>query len=153
MYPPNPNDPSQNTPSDNPWPGGQTPPPADGSPPPYGYPPPAQSGWAPQPGQPGNYPPYNPVYYQVPVNGGNILAIGIISLFCLGFILGPVAWVMGNNALAAIAAGQADPSQLSNVSAGRICGIIATCLHGLGTIVYIAVFALGLIAAISSGSH
>ncbi len=92
-------------------------------------PPPA---WPPQPGVPSPY--------GAPQSSSNatlILILGILSIVCLP-ILGPVAWVLGNNALKT---GGVDPSQLGQVNAGRICGIIGTVLLVLGIISYIVFFA------------
>jgi len=55
--------------------------------------------------------------------GTTILILGILSIVCCG-VLGPVAWVMGNNALKEI---DAQPGRYSNrqiVQIGRILGII-----------------------------
>lgn len=65
-------------------------------------------------------------------NATLILVLGILGLFCT--ILGPVAWIMGNNALAT-----ADPSQASTINAGRICGIIGTVFLVIGIIYWILV--------------
>jgi hypothetical protein len=62
-------------------------------------------------------------------NGTLILVLGILSLICLP-ILGPVAWIMGNNALAS----GVNPSQAGNINAGRICGIIGTVFLVIGVI-------------------
>lgn len=96
----------------------------------------------PQPYNPNQPPPYNPnqppnvypppPYYQqnqypgyLPsANGGTILFLGIISFFCFGIVLGPVAWVMGNSSLALIDSGQANPMERGNVAARRICGML-----------------------------
>jgi len=120
--------------------------------PPVGYPPPAQApNWQPQaPGQPAAF--GGPGYYTEQVNGSTILTIGIVAFFCFGIILGPVAWVMGNNALAAIDAGRADPSQRANAAAGRICGIIATALSALGILIYIILIVFGLAAGLTHPS-
>jgi hypothetical protein len=59
------------------------------------------------------------------VNGTLILVFGILGLVCCG-IFGPIAWVMGNNALATLSGGGGDPNQRGLVVAGRICGIIGT---------------------------
>lgn len=88
-------------------------PPQQGSPSPYG---------APQPGS---------------SNGTLILVLGILSIVCLP-ILGPVAWILGNNALKS---GYVDPSQLGQINAGRICGMIGSVLIVLGLIYYIFIFA------------
>lgn len=108
--------------------GGYTPP-AGGSyvppgggyvPPPQNVYPPASSGGYVPPGGAQNYGPR----YTTNVNGGLILILGIFSIFCCQIILGPVAWIMGTNAMAAIESGRADPSQSGMANAGRICGII-----------------------------
>ena len=61
-------------------------------------------------------------------NGTLILILGILSIICLP-ILGPVALIMGNNALPT-----ADPSQAGTINAGRICGIIGTVILCLAII-------------------
>ena len=90
--------------------------------------------WPPQPGQPS---PYGAP--QSNSNGTLILVLGILSIVfgCFGVILGPIAWVMGNNALKT---GMVDPSQLGQINAGRICGIIGTVLGILALIYLIVVF-------------
>ena len=80
-----------------------------------------------------------------PVNGTLILVLGILSFFCFGIILGPVAWVMGNGALQTLDQYGDPASQRGTVSAGRICGIIGTVLSILGIIGYIVLLALGLV--------
>jgi len=81
-----------------------------------------------------------------PDRGGAVLALGIVGLATMGcygvpgIVLGIIAWVMGNNDLRAMNQGLMDPSGRSNTNAGRICGIIATCVGGA--------FLLAVIAAI-----
>lgn len=106
-------------------------------------PPPA---WPPQPGVPSPY--------GAPRSNGNatlILILGILSIVFggCGIILGPIAWVMGNSALAS---GTVDPSQIGQVNAGRICGIIGTILSVLIIIGYIALFSLGIAGAHHPGA-
>lgn len=150
MNPQGPNDPNQG------------PSPLGGGQPPNNQP--GQSGWPQQP-PPGQYgqQPQNPYgapqgqypggpqpggYYPEQVNGTLILILGILSILgCASIITGPIAWVMGNNALKAIAAGQADPMQQGNASGGKICGIIGTILWSLIGIGYIIV----IVIAIASG--
>jgi hypothetical protein len=99
-------------------------------------PPPPPPGSGPPPGHPSDRP-YQPPYqqpYQSPYGGyaarehpqgTTILVLGILSLVVCGLI-GPFAWVMGNNAIAEI---DANPSAYTNrgtVQAGRICGIVAS---------------------------
>jgi hypothetical protein len=62
-----------------------------------------------------------------PHNGTTILVLGILSLVICA-ILGPFAWVMGNNDLAAMRAGTMDPSGEGLTQAGRICGMISSIL-------------------------
>src|SRR5262249_23744110 len=47
--------------------------------------------------------------FYVDHRGALVLTLGILSLAVCGF-LGPVAWIMGNNDLAAMRAGRMDPS-------------------------------------------
>ena len=93
-------------------------------------PPPA---WPPQPGSPSPY--------GAPQSSSNatlILVLGIASLVCLP-ILGPVAWILGNNALRT---GMVDPSQLGQINAGRICGIIGSVFLVLGLIYWIFIIGI-----------
>lgn len=54
-----------------------------------------------------------------------VLVLGILSLVCLP-ILGPVAWVMGNQELQAIDEGRRNPANRGTANAGKILGIIGT---------------------------
>jgi len=70
--------------------------------------------------------------------GTTVLVLGILSLVVCS-ILGPFAWVMGNNAIADI---DQNPQAYSNrgaVQAGRICGIVATCLLVVSALFFFAV--------------
>ena len=60
-----------------------------------------------------------------------ILVLGILGLVCCG-PLGVVAWVMGNNEIQAIDAGRRDPANRGTANAGRIVGIVAAVLLGIG---------------------
>ncbi len=60
--------------------------------------------------------------------GGTILTYALLGFFCCG-ICAPIAWVQGNNALAAY--GDQDPGDRGTVQAGRIIGIVGTILWGL----------------------
>ena len=93
-------------------------------------------------------PPTGPPSYtpQSAVNGTLILVLGILSVV-LCQILGPVAWVMGNNALQTLDAGGGDPSQRQLVTIGRILGIIGTVLLILGILWTIFVVGLGIFGA------
>ena len=94
-------------------------------------PPPA---WPPQPGVPSPY--------GAPQSSSNstlILVLGILSIVVFQIILGPIAWILANNALKG---GTLDPSQLGQINTGRICGIIGTIIGVLGIIAYIIFFAV-----------
>src|SRR5688500_13402041 len=71
------------------------------------------------------------------LNGTLMLVLGILSIVVCG-ILGPFAWVMGDNALAALDRGEGDPNERGTVTAGRICGIIGTVFLILGILMVIA---------------
>lgn len=94
-----------------------------------------------------------------PHRGTLILVLGILSLIVCQ-ILGIVPWVMANNDLKAMGAGQMDPSGRDLTTAGKICGIIALVLLIAGLIAGALIFlltgslaALGIMAgAAESGS-
>jgi hypothetical protein len=67
-----------------------------------------------------------------------ILVLGILSFFCFGIILGPVAFFMGNSAIKEI---DANPSAYTNrgiVNAGRICGAIGGLLSILALVIILS---------------
>ncbi len=64
--------------------------------------------------------------YLAPHRGGTVFALGLCSIFVMNIILGPIAWVMGNNDLREMRAGRMDPEGESQTSTGRILGIIGT---------------------------
>ena len=66
--------------------------------------------------------------------------LGILSLVICQ-VLGPFAWVMGNNELAAIDGGRRPPENRGTANAGRILGIIGTVLLVLGVIFFILLIA------------
>lgn len=68
-----------------------------------------------------------------------ILVLGIIGII-LCQVLGPIAWVMGNNELAAIDAGRRTPENRGTANAGRILGIIGTVLLALSILAVIFLF-------------
>lgn len=82
-----------------------------------------------------------------PHRGTLILVLGILGLVICG-PLGIAAWVMGSSDLKEMTAGTMDPSGRSLTNAGKICGIIASILMIVEVVVFIAVFALGMGAAV-----
>ncbi|MBI1189790.1 MAG: DUF4190 domain-containing protein [Tepidisphaera sp.] len=88
-----------------------------------------------------------------PHRGTLILVFGILGLV-MCFAFGVAAWIMGSSDLREMNAGSMDPSGREMTNAGKILGIISVCLQGLGLLIAIAVFAMGIIgAAAAAGSH
>jgi hypothetical protein len=89
-----------------------------------------------------------------PHRGDMIMILGILSFFIAGIVLGPMAWIMGNNDLREMALGRMDRSGESNTNVGRICGMISTILHCVGLLCCCGYFAfvmlLGVGGAVSS---
>jgi len=85
-------------------------------------------------------------YYQEDSQATTVLVLGILSLV-LCQILGPIAWVMGNNELAGIDAGLRPPQNRGTAQAGRILGIISTVLMIVGIGFLLIVLAIGLFAS------
>ena len=59
-----------------------------------------------------------------------VLVLGILSIVVCQ-VLGPVAWKLGAEELRAITQGRRSPEGLGLAQAGRICGIVGTCLLAL----------------------
>ena len=83
-----------------------------------------------------------PPAYQKSGRGGLVLALGILSLTTSCFILGIIAWVMGNNDLADMDAGVMNPTERGLTNAGRIIGMISTILAIIGIGFFILIIAL-----------
>ena len=86
----------------------------------------------------------------VPHRGPVILTLGIVSLVfstACGFILGIIAWVMGNADLREMDAGRMDPSGRGLTQAGKICGMISVILGVIG----LAIVLLWVILAVVIG--
>jgi hypothetical protein len=70
-----------------------------------------------------------------PHRGVLILVLGILGIFCL--ITAIAAWIMGKGDLAAMDAGQMDPSGRGLTSAGKILGMIFTILAIVGLVLQV----------------
>src|SRR5688500_16762177 len=68
-----------------------------------------------------------------------VLVLGILSIV-LCQLLGPVAWKLGSDEIRAITEGRRPPEGLGLAQAGRICGIVGSCL--LGLVILFLVFSL-----------
>jgi hypothetical protein len=73
----------------------------------------------------------------LPHRGSTVLTLGILSIFLLQVILGPIAWVMANQDLEEMRRGRMDPEGESATSAGRTCAIIGTVI---GIVIVVFVF-------------
>ncbi|NNH75495.1 DUF4190 domain-containing protein [Nocardia uniformis] len=95
---------------------------------------------------PPGYPAYPPVDHPQAVL---ILVLGILSLvFCQ--LAGPVAWVMGRNALREIDSSGGAMGGRGMVMAGYVCGIIASIFIILAVIVLILAIVFGVFVTTSS---
>ena len=92
------------------------------------YQPPSQGPY----GRPSRPAPYGGMAVEHP-QGTTVLVVGILSLVVCG-LLGPVAWVMGTNALQEIDQNPLAYSNRGLVVAGQICGIVATVLLVIGVL-------------------
>jgi len=63
-----------------------------------------------------------------PHRGATVLVLGILGLV-LCVICGIIAWVMGNEDIRQMEAGQMDPSGLSLTKAGKTCGIVSVAIN------------------------
>lgn len=98
------------------------------------------------------YPPYPPQYPAMqPHRGTLILVFGIVGLVSCG-LFGLLAWIFGNEDLKKMNAGIMDPAGRDNTNTGRILGIVAVCLNGLGILAGIIafVFSAGIMQAAGS---
>ena len=66
------------------------------------------------------------------------LILGILSICCVGIILGPIAYFLGTGALNRINASGGTVGGASIAQAGRVLGIIGAVLSFLAIIVWIA---------------
>ncbi len=90
-----------------------------------------------------------PGFYPLRPRGSAILVLGVLSLV-LCSVFGPIAWVMGNEELRRIDAGQVDPMSRNAASAGRICGIVSSVLMIVGLVFGVGLF---LLFAVSHQAH
>ena len=87
-------------------------------------------------------PPVPPPTYAMPHRGPTVLVLGILGIVCC-FILGIVAWVMGQSDLHEMKQGRRDPSGRGLTMAGMVCGIISVVAGLLGIVISILVKVIG----------
>jgi Domain of unknown function (DUF4190) len=92
----------------------------------------------PPPPPPATGPSYGGAYAQPHPRGTTVLVLGILSFFCFGIILGPIAAIMGKNALDEIDANPQAYTNRGQVLAGMICGIIGFVLSVIWLIIVAA---------------
>ena len=80
-----------------------------------------------------------------------VLILGIVSLVVCGLV-GPFAWTMGNRVVREIDASNGQLGGRSQANAGRICGMVATIMMGVGLLLGAAAVVFVLIAATTSSS-
>jgi hypothetical protein len=76
-----------------------------------------------------------------------ILVLGILGIVCCP-VLGPAAWIMGKNELAAIAAGQSPAKEEGMAKAGMILGIIGTVFLAFGLLWVVFFGGLSVLSAV-----
>jgi uncharacterized membrane protein YjgN (DUF898 family) len=97
----------------------------------------------------GTYDPSHAAYSALEGRSTTVLVLGILGLV-LCQILAPIAWVMGNGVKnEAFAMSRPEPG---NNKAGRICGIIGTCLIGLVVLGFVLLAIIGVAAGTSGTS-
>lgn len=92
----------------------------------------------PPPPPPATGPSYGGAYAQPHPRGTTVLVLGILSIFCFGIVLGPIAAILGKNALDEIDANPQAYTNRGQVLAGMILGIIAIVLWVVGLIIRLA---------------
>ncbi|GAB3116978.1 hypothetical protein GCM10027055_27530 [Janibacter alkaliphilus] len=115
-------------------------------------PPPTQLGAQPSPQPAPGPPPGYPTYPQSHSLALASLVIGIFGIISLP-VLGPVAWVLANQALQQIDA--APPGAWTNrehAVAGRMLGMIGTALLVLVTVVFLAIFGISVLVAVGASA-
>ena len=70
-------------------------------------------------------------------HGTAVLVLGILGLTSL-FPCGIIAWVLGNHDLQEMNAGRMDPSGMSQVKAGKVCGMVACYITALAALLGLA---------------
>jgi hypothetical protein len=92
----------------------------------------------PPPPPPATGPSYGGAYAQPHPRGTTVLVLGIVSILCFGIILGPIAAILGKNALDEIDANPQAYTNRGQVLAGMICGIIGFALNVISIIILAA---------------
>jgi len=98
--------------------------------------------------------PMQPPYAAPPPNHAQattVLVLGILSLVVCG-VIGPFAWTMGNRVVREIDASGGAVGGRTEANVGRILGIVATVLIGVGLVIVVGILALGAVVSVSSST-
>jgi len=85
-----------------------------------------------------------------PHRGVLILILGILSFVLCGILTAIPAWIMGSSDLKEMEAGTMDPAGRGLTQAGKILGMIQCILWIAVLVIFIALFALGLLGTVFS---
>jgi hypothetical protein len=77
-----------------------------------------------------------------PSHGTAILVMGLVGMFTLPFIFGPITWLWADEELRKMKAGRMDPEGKANTETGRLMGIISTVI-GVIAVVLIFLYCAG----------
>ncbi|MBX7147599.1 hypothetical protein K1X76_00815 [bacterium] len=77
------------------------------------------------------------------------LILAILSLTCCGFIAGIPAFIIGRSEMKAAQEKRIHESNFTMAKIAMILGIVGTALSCLGTLVYIAIIALGVLSGMA----
>jgi hypothetical protein len=80
-----------------------------------------------------------------------VLVLGIVSVAVCG-VAGPFAWVMGTRVVREIDASNGQVGGRSQAQAGRVMGIVTTCLLGVVLLIGALVVVIALIAVATSST-
>lgn len=69
-----------------------------------------------------------------PHRGVLVLVLGILSMFTCSILTGIPAWILGRSDLAAMDAGEMDPSGRSITQVGMVLGIVSVVLFALSLV-------------------
>lgn len=83
---------------------------------------------------------YQQQNYLYPSRSSTVLTLGILSLVVCS-VMGPIAWAMGNEELRRMDSGQTPDDARGSVTAGRVCGIVATCFLMFGGLIFLMLLA------------
>ena len=98
-------------------------------------------------------PGYPPPYYYIPPKhpqATTAMVLGILGIAACG-ILAPIAWSIGGKAVNEIDANPAAYSGRGEANAGKILGIVGTCIFVLSIVAVVGLFSLSFAFSTSSG--